>query len=266
MTSTTTKPVAVVTGASSGIGLELAREFAEHGYDLVIAAEDDELETAAEELRTTGADVTAVLVDLTDPQEVETLVERIAGVSAPVGAAAINAGVGTNGAFVGETDLDDHLTEVDLNVRSAVHLAYRLLPPMVQQGDGRVLFTSSVAATSPGPFMAVYNASKAFIKSFAEGLREELRDTGVTVTTLMPGPTDTEFFDRADMKDTKLGAMEKDSAATVAKQGVEALLAGKDHVVAGSVKNKVQAAAGHVLPDTTLAATHRRMSEPGSAE
>jgi short-subunit dehydrogenase len=266
MTSTTERPLAVVTGASSGIGLELAKQFAVHGYDLVIAAEDDELRTAAEELRGAGADVESVRVDLAQPQGVEELVERIAGTARPVAAAAINAGVGTGGAFVGETDLDDHLVEVDLNVRSSVHLAYRILPPMVQGGAGKVLFTSSIAATSPGPFQAVYNASKAFIKSFAEGLREELRDTGVTVTTLMPGPTDTEFFDRAGMTDTKLGQTKKDSPAQVAEEGYEALMAGKDHVVAGSAKNKAQAVAGNVLPDTTMAAQHRKMSEPGSAE
>ena len=256
----------MVTGASSGIGLELAKQFAAHGYDLVIAAEDDELRTAAEQLRGAGADVESVRVDLASSQGVEELVERIAGTTRPVAAAAINAGVGTGGAFVGETDLHDHLVEVDLNVRSSVHLAYRILPPMVQGGAGKVLFTSSIAATSPGPFQAVYNASKAFIKSFAEGLREELRDTGVTVTTLMPGPTDTEFFDRAGMTDTKLAQAAKDSPAEVAEQGFEALMAGKDHVVAGSIKNKAQAVAGNVLPDTTMAAQHRRMSEPGTAD
>jgi short-subunit dehydrogenase len=258
--------LAVVTGASSGIGLELAKQFAAHGYDLVITAEDDELQTATAELRGAGATVESVRADLADPRGVEELVERIAGTARPVAAAAINAGVGTGGAFVGETGLDDHLTEVDLNVRSSVHLAYRILPPMVQSGAGKVLFTSSIAANTPGPFQAVYNASKAFIKSFAEGLREELRDTGVTVTTLMPGPTDTEFFARAGMEDTKLGQAKKDSPAQVAQEGFEALMAGKDHIVAGSMKNKLQAAAGNVLPDATMAAQHRRMSEPGSAD
>jgi uncharacterized protein len=266
MTSTANKPLAVVTGASSGIGMELAKQFAMNGYDLVIAAEDEELAAAAESLRTLGAQVDSVRVDLAHPEGVQELVGRIVGTDRPVAAVAVNAGVGTNGAFVGETSLEDHLVEVDLNVRSSVHLAYRLLPPMVQAGAGRVLFTSSIAATSPGPFMAVYNASKAFIKSFAEALREELRDTGVTITTLMPGPTDTEFFDRAGMQDTKIGAGEKDSAAEVAKQGYEALMAGKDHIVAGSWKNKAQAVAGHVLPDTAMSAQHRRMSEPGTAE
>jgi short-subunit dehydrogenase len=266
MTSTTNKPLAVVTGASSGIGLELAKQFAENGYDLVIVAEDNELDAAASSLRDLGAQVDSVHTDLARAGGVEELVERVAEAARPVAAAALNAGVGVNGAFVGETKLEDHLREVDLNVRSTVHLAYLLLPWMVQAGEGRMLFTSSIAATTPGPFMAVYNASKAFVKSFAEAVREELRDTGVTVTTLMPGPTETEFFDRARMRDTKLGQSEKDSAADVAKQGYDALMAGKDHVVAGSAKNKAQAVAGNVLPDTALAAQHRKMSEPGTAD
>jgi short-subunit dehydrogenase len=266
MTSTTNKPLAVVTGASSGIGLELAKQFAEHGYDLVIAAEDAELDAAASSLRGMGAQVDSVRTDLARPEGVEELFERVAGTARPVAAAAINAGVGIDGAFVGETKLEDHLEVVDLNVRSAVHLAYLLLPAMVEAREGRVLFTSSIAATSPGPFMSVYNASKSFLKSFAEALRAELRDAGVTVTTLMPGPTDTEFFDRAEMQDTKLGQGKKDSPAEVAQQGYDALMAGKDHVVAGSFKNKVQAVAGNVLPDSALAAQHKKMSEPGSAE
>jgi short-subunit dehydrogenase len=265
MTSTTNKPLAVVTGASSGIGLELAKQFAEHGHDLVIVAEDDELDAAASSLRDLGAQVDSVHTDLARPEGVEELVERVAGTARPVAAIAINAGVGINGAFVGETKLEDHLRVVDLNIRSAVHLAYRVLPRMVEERDGRVLFTSSIAATAPGPFMSVYNASKAFVKSFAEALREEMRDTGVTITTLMPGPTDTEFFDRAEMQDTKLGESKKDSPAEVARQGYEALMAGKDHIVAGSFKNKAQAVAGNVLPDSAMAAQHRKMSEPGTA-
>jgi short-subunit dehydrogenase len=184
-----------------------------------------------------------------------------------VDALVVNAGVAVAGPFVGESTLEEQLNVVDLNVRSAVHLAKLLVPDMVARGSGRVLFTSSIAAVMPGPFQTVYNASKAFLLSFSQALREELKDSGVTVTALMPGPTDTEFFDRADMGDTKLGASEhKDDPAVVAKQGYEAMMAGKDHVVAGSFKNKAQVAAAKVLPDTALAAQHRKMSEPGSAD
>jgi short-subunit dehydrogenase len=179
----------------------------------------------------------------------------------------INAGVGVGGPFVGEdTSLAEQLNVVDLNVRSSVHLAKRLLPAMVARGSGRVLFTSSIAAVLPGPFQSVYNASKAFLLSFSEALREELRDTGVTVTTLLPGPTDTEFFDRADLGDTKLGTGPKDDPADVAKQGYAAMMAGEHRVVAGSMRNKAQVASANVLPDPALAAQHRRQSEPGSAD
>jgi short-subunit dehydrogenase len=137
---------------------------------------------------------------------------------------------------------------------------------MNARGEGRVLFTSSIASTMPGSFQAVYNASKSFVQSFAEALRNELKDTEVTITALMPGPTDTEFFDRADMLDTRVGASEKDDPAVVAKQGFEALMKGKEKVVGGSMKTKVQGAAAKVMPDSVKAQMHRKMAEPGSAE
>jgi short-subunit dehydrogenase len=152
-------------------------------------------------------------------------------------------------------------------VRSPVHLAKRVLPDMVSRGgSGRVLITSSIAATMPGPFDAVYNASKAFLQSFSQVIRNELKDTGVTVTALMPGPTDTNFFHRAGMDDTAVGAGEKDDPAQVAREGFEALMAGKDHIVAGSFKNKVQATIAHVLPDAATAELHRKQAKPGSAK
>lgn len=264
--STPFNPLAVVTGASSGIGLELARELAENGFDLVICAEGDELALAADALRASNVAVEAVRADLARPDGVERLVDAVGATGRPVEALVVNAGVAVAGAFVGDSSLEEQLNVVDLNVRSAVHLAKHLLPAMAARGTGRVLFTSSIAAVMPGPFQTVYNASKAFLLSFSQALREELKDTGVTVTALMPGPTDTEFFDRADMGDTKLGASDsKDDPAEVARQGYEAMMAGKDRVVAGSLKNKVQVAAANVLPGTTLAAQHRKMSEPGSA-
>ncbi len=267
MSAPTGRPLAVVTGASSGIGYELAREFAEHDFDLVIAAEDAGIEEAAARLRRDGGPtVDAVRTNLATPEGVEELYRRIASAGRPVDAFAFNAGGGAGGDFARDTDLGDELEIVDLNVRSTVHLAKRVVPDMVDRGSGRVLFTSSIASAMPGSFQAVYNASKSFVQSFAEALRNELKDTGVTVTSLMPGATDTEFFGRADMRDTKFGANEKDNPAKVARQGYEALMAGDDHVVAGSFKNKVQAVAAKVMPDTAKAEMHRRMAEPGSAD
>jgi short-subunit dehydrogenase len=260
------RPLALVTGASSGIGRELARHFADAGFDLVIAAEDADIRAVASELERPGASVEAVEVDLADPQGVEQLYGRVATLGRPLDAAALNAGVGAGGAFVGETRLEDELRIIDLNVRSTVHLAKRILPEMVDRGQGRVLFTSSIASTMPGSFQAVYNASKSFIQSFALAIRNELKDTGVTITSLMPGPTDTEFFERADMLDTAVGAGEKDDPAEVAKDGFEAMMAGEERVVSASLKTKLQARASRVLPDSAKAQMHRQMAEPGSAK
>jgi short-subunit dehydrogenase len=260
--------LAVVTGASSGIGHELAKVLADNGFDLVVAAEDERIDEAAAQIAASrgGVRVDPVRADLSKYEGVEALVAAVRAVGRPVDVLAVNAGVGVGGDFVRDTSLDDNLEIVDLNVRSAVHLTHRLLTDMVDRKQGRVLFTSSVAATAPGPFHSVYAASKAFLASFGQSLREELRDTGVTVTTLMPGPTDTEFFERAGMQDTKVATGHKDDPAQVAKQGFEALMKGDDHVVAGSLKNKVQAVAGKVAPDPVKAKMTRSMTEPGSAE
>jgi short-subunit dehydrogenase len=257
--------LAVITGASSGIGLELARQFAEHGFDLIVAAEDEDLTAATSSLDSAEVQVEAVRVDLATPVGVEQLYERIRTSGRPVAALALNAGIGSGGAFT-ETELADELKLVDLNVRSVVHLAKLVVRDMVARGEGRVLITSSIASTMPGAFQAVYNASKSFDQSFALALRNELKDTGVTVTSLMPGPTDTEFFERADMLDTKVGADEKDDPADVARDGFEALMAGDERVVSASLSTKVQARAGRVLPDSVKAEMHRKMAEPGSAK
>jgi short-subunit dehydrogenase len=262
-----TRPLAVVTGASSGIGLELARQFAKNGYDLMIAAEDPGIATTARVLMSEyDSDVRPVRVDLATYDGVEELYRNIAETGRPVSALALNAGVGHSGDFVRDTDLRAELNIIDLNVASTVHLAKRVLPDMVERRDGKVLFTSSIAATMPGSFHAVYNASKAFVQSFAEAVRNELKDSGVTVTALMPGATDTDFFRRAGMQNTKVGMGDKDDPAQVAEQGYQALMAGDDHVVAGSVKNRMQVMAGRVLPETMKAEMHRDMAEPGSAQ
>ncbi|MGN9793304.1 SDR family NAD(P)-dependent oxidoreductase [Streptomyces sp. OZ13] len=263
---TSSNPLAVVTGASSGIGFELGKQLAERGFDLIVNAEDDaRLRQAAERMRAAGTTVQAVRADLRDHDETERLYEAVSRTGRPVAVAALNAGIGRGGAFL-DTDLADELSVVDLNVRSTVHLAKRLLRDMADDDEGRLLITSSVASTMPGSFQAVYNASKSFLQSFAQALRNELRDTGVTVTSLMPGPTETDFFHRADMGDTKVGQQPKDDPALVAKQGLDALMAGTDKTLAGSARTKAQELAAKVLPDRLKAAAHRRLAEPGSGD
>jgi uncharacterized protein len=264
MNSSLNRPLAVVTGASSGIGYELAKQFAQNGFDLVVTSTNASINEAAQAFNQLGANVETVQADLATYEGVETLYRKIKETNRPVEAIAINAGVGVGGEFT-KTDLQEELNLINLNVVSSVHLAKRVVKDMVDRGQGRVLFTSSIAALMPGPFEAVYAASKAFIHSFAEGLRNELKDTGVTVTSLMPGPTDTNFFHRAGMDDTKAGANKKDDPAEVAKQGFEALMAGKDSVVAGSPMTKLQGNVSKVLPDTLNAEQHRQLTEPGSA-
>jgi len=265
MTTDATRPLALVTGASSGIGRELAKQFAEHGFDLIIAAEDDDIRAAATELEGLGAAVQTVQVDLVSEGGVDELYARVSAEGRPLAAAALNAGIGAGGAFATDTSLEDELRIVDLNVRSTVHLAKHVVRDMVGRDEGRILFTSSIAATMPGSFQAVYNASKSFVQSFALALRNELKDTGVTITSLQPGPTDTEFFERADMLDTKVGAEDKDDPADVARDGFEALMAGEERVVSASLKTKLQGRGSRFLPDSAKAEMHRKMAEPGSA-
>lgn len=266
MENTSSKPFAVVTGGSSGIGLELAKQFASHGYDLLLtAARADGLAKAAQLVQSLGASVVTVGADLAEYDGVEQVYAAIKATGRPVDAIAINAGVGVGGDFR-ETDLLEEMNIVKLNCGSTVHLAKRVVPDMAARGSGRILFTASVASLMPAPFEAVYGASKAFVFSFSEALRNELKDTGVTVTALLPGPTETDFFHRADMDDTKVGQSKKDDPADVARDGFEALMAGKDKVIAGSLKTKAQGLAVELVPPTVSAEVHRKMSEPGSGE
>ncbi|WP_460446250.1 SDR family NAD(P)-dependent oxidoreductase [Angustibacter aerolatus] len=262
---TSDRPLALVTGASSGIGLELAHEFARAGFDLVVAAEDEGVNTAAATLREDGVDVRAIQVDLRSHAGVERLWAQATEGTRVVDAVALNAGVGRGGAFL-DQDLQDVYEVIEVNVISTVHLARLVLADMVERGAGRVLITSSIASTMPGSFQAVYNASKSFLQSFTEALQDELKDTEVTITALMPGPTDTNFFHRAGMDDTPVGQGSKDDPAQVAAQGFQALMAGKPKLVAGSLKTKAQGVANAVLPDKLKAAAHRRMAEPTSEQ
>ncbi|PZR53099.1 oxidoreductase [Xylanimonas oleitrophica] len=256
-----TNRVAVVTGASSGIGLEIARELIDKGFDVIVTAEDAGLTAAAQELALTGSRVDAVQADLTTREGLDSLVEAVHAVGRPVDALVLNAGVANAGPFV-ETPLEGDLEVVALNVTAVVYLAKKLVPPMVERGEGAVLVTSSVAGTMPGPWYATYAASKAFELSFAEAVRHELKDTGVTVTALVPGPTDTEFFEDNDMEDLPVGQGPKDDPVKVAKEAVKGLLKGDDKVVVRSFKAKMQAATGAVLPPKAQAAVHASTTKP----
>jgi short-subunit dehydrogenase len=249
--------LALVTGASSGIGRAFAGILAGKGYDLVIASDETRIHGVAADLQRDGRQVVSTEVDLSQPAEVERLHQTVQEQSAPLAVAVLNAGIGAHGRF-DEIDLEDDLKVIDLNVRSTVHLATLLTRDMVTIGNGRLLFVASIAGKAPGPFHATYAASKAFIHSFAEAARYELADTGVTVTSLLPGPTDTSFFKRADMLDTKVARGPKASPVDVAQDGYDAMMAGKDHVVTGSRMNSAMAAASAVVPDRLAAAVAAR--------
>ena len=259
---------AVVTGASSGIGYELAKVFADEGYDLLVNSGSEKINQAAPDFKSLGVEVTPVEADLSTYEGVEKLWSAIQSAGRPVDAIAINAGIGVGGDFTRETDLDEELKMIQLNVTSTVHLAKRILPEMVKRGQGRVLITSSIAGTMPTPLEAVYGATKAFGLSLAQSLRHELKDTGVTVTALQPGPTNTDFFHRAGLDNTEVGSEGKytNDPAEVARQGYDALMAGKDHVYSSSMKTKLQGELGKFVPESIKAEQHRKMAEPKSSK
>jgi uncharacterized protein len=257
----TTRPFAVVTGASSGIGLELAREAASRGYDLLIAA-DEPLTSAEQSLRALGGQVETVQADLATREGVDALFAKIG--NRPVDALLANAGHGLGKGF-----LDQEFAEVqhviNTNVTGTLDLIQRVGRQMRSRNAGKILITGSIAGFMPGTFQAVYNGTKAFIDSFAYALRNELKDTEVTVTCLMPGVTDTEFFARADLLDTKYGADEhKADPADVAKTGFDAMEKGEAGVVAGA-SNKLRQALSGIMPNVLLAEQHRKLAEPGGA-
>ena len=255
------RSLAVVTGASSGIGFYLAKECAENGYDLLIAADSTELEEAADKLRSFGVDVQTVETDLATTEGVDELCEATNGRSVNILMA--NAGHGLGHAFL-DQDFEDARHVIDTNVTGTVYLVHKIGRDMCTRGRGRILFTGSIAGFMPGTYQAVYNATKAFIDSFSFALRAELKDSGVSVTCLMPGATDTDFFD-TDMLDTKVGAGRKDDPADVAKAGFKAMMEGKGDVVTG-LKNKLSTMAAAVTPSGVLAEEHRKMAEPCSAK
>ena len=256
-----TRKLALITGASTGIGFELARVAGEEGYDLLIVADEALIEGAAEDLRRTGAEVQAVEADLATFEGVDKFLAAAEGRQIDVLCA--NAGVGTGGAFL-DQQVENWRHSIDTNVTGTVYLLQKVLVQMVARREGRVLVTGSIAGHIPGSFNAIYNATKAFIDNFTDALRDELKDhEGVTLTTLKPGPTDTLFFHRAGMDDTKVGQDDsKADPAKVARDGWDAMLKGKGNLTSG-LMNKLQVAAAGVAPASVMAHQHRKMAEPG---
>lgn len=252
--------LAVITGASTGIGLEIARCAAKDGHPLLIAANEAEIGRAAVELEALGVPVEALQVDLSTEAGVEDLIAAIGG--RPVDALVANAGTGSGHAFI-EQEWSDIREAIDLNVKGTTLLLHRMLPVMLARGEGHILVTGSIAGYMPGAFMAVYNGTKAYLDSITFGIREELKDqkSEVTITCLMPGPTETPFFDRADMRDTNIGESKKADPADVAEAGWEAMKAGKAGMTPGLL-SKLQATMAGFLPETLVAQLSRMMAEP----
>ena len=260
--ATDTRPLAIVTGASAGIGYELAKECARNGFDFLVAADQPKIHEAAQEFRTLGAQVEAVEADLATLEGVDKLYAAANGRS--VDALLANAGHGLGHAFL-DQDFRDVRHVIDTNVTGTVYLIQKVGRDMRARGSGRILITGSIAGFTPGTYQAVYNATKAFIDSFSFALRHEVKDQGITVTCLMPGATETEFFERADMMDTKVGQSKKDDPADVAKTGFEAMMRGDGDVVSGWM-NKLQSAIASVTPAGILAEQHRKKAQPGSGQ
>jgi uncharacterized protein len=257
-----TRPLAIVTGASSGIGLSLALEAAARGYDLILAA-DQPLTRAEEAARSLGANVECVQGDLATEDGVDAVYAKVR--DRPIAALLANAGHGLGNSFL-DQEFADIQHVINTNVTGTLDLIQRVAREMRAARRGKILITGSIAGFMPGSFQAVYNGSKAFLDSFSYALRNELQDTGVTVTCLMPGVTDTDFFERAEMMDTKVGTAEhKADPAEVARTGFDAMENGEAAVVAG-LSNKLRVALANILPNEMLAEQHRKTAEPGSAK
>jgi len=250
---------ALITGASSGIGRELTRLFAKDGYNLILVGRDEEsLNQHAYNLSNQyGTQTTIINKDLTDPDAPNQIYAETTSKGTQIDVLVNDAGFGEYGLFATETDIQKELNVVQVNAVALMHLTKLYLRDMVDRNEGKILMLGSEVSVSPNPMMAVYGATKAFIKSFSEAIRNELNDTNVTVTVLMPGATNTNFFKVAGAENAK-GADPSKTAdpAEVAKEGYEALMSGKDHVVAGWM-NKARVAMAHVLPDPFVAASVR---------
>jgi len=251
---------AAVTGASSGIGYELALCCARNGFDLLVAADQSTIYDAAETFRAYDVAVDAVEADLATIEGVDRL--YVATRERRVDLLFANAGHGLGAAFL-DQDFARARHLIDTNITGTLYLIHKIGRDMRERGHGRILITGSIAGYAPGAYSAVYNGSKAFIDSFSFALRAELKDSGVTVTCLMPGATETNFFRRAEMVDTETGQSQKDSPADVARIGFEAMMRGDGDIVSGW-KNKVISTVANLVPSAVLAEQYGKMAEPGS--
>lgn len=258
---------ALITGATSGIGYELAKIFAENGYNLfIVARSENELQKTADEIKQQfGISVESISADLFERESAFKIYDDIKERNVQIDVLVNNAGQGQYGEFI-ETDINREIDIIQLNIISVVVLTKQFLKDMVARGEGRILNLASIAGKLPGPLQSVYHGTKAFVHSFTEAIREEVKDKGVVVTSLLPGATATDFFNKAEMQDSKIVQEGKlDDAAKVAKDGYEALMSGDDMVISG-IKNKMQVGMSNVMPDATVSKMMHKQQEPVNKE
>lgn len=259
------KPCALITGASEGIGFELAKLFAADGYNLILVARNEQrLNNSAAQLRQNGVEVITISKDLFSREAAFELYNEVKAQGHQVDVLVNDAGQGLYGEFK-DTDINRELSIIDLNIASLVILTKSFLQDMVARNEGKILNLASIASKVPGPWQSVYHGTKAFVLSFTEAIREELKDTNITVTALLPGATDTDFFNKAEMQESKI--LQDKSAlsdpADVAKDGYDALQSDKDKVISG-FKNKVQIAMSNITPDSAVAHMMNEQQKPVS--
>lgn len=254
---------ALITGATDGIGLELARCCARNGYDVILVARTlEDLERTAAELQTEfGIHAEIIGADLMESSAAFAVCEAVKATGRTVDVLINNAGQGVYGAFT-DTDIDREIRMIHLNISSLTILTKYFLKEMVARDSGKILQLASVASKSSTPYMAVYGATKAYIYNFTQALISELEDSQVTVTALLPGPTDTDFFHKADAEQmTVYQEGQLADPADVAQDGYEAIQSGDSKVISGW-KNKMQHVMGNLIPDEAVAAQAKKQNEP----
>ncbi len=259
------KTYTLITGGTEGIGLELAKQFAEHGHNLVLVARDEQqLSNAKSALDFAGLNVITIAKDLFGEEAAFELHKEVRAHGLTIDILVNNAGQGVYGLFE-ETDIRRELAIIQLNIASLVVLTKLFLQDMLERGEGKIMNVSSIASKTPGPWQSVYHGTKAFVQSFSEAVRSEVKDKGIVITTLLPGATDTDFFNKADMQESKVVQDKEKLAdpAKVAKDGYEALMSGDDKVISG-FKNKASVAMSNMIPDRKAADMMKKQQEPAT--